>query len=153
MGGGGIRPLLQEKLPQAVFYSARTGKVIWQGCCNGENPIQTNKKFKKSAEDKKNILNKARQSNDLAENNLDSIKNREKNFNPAVVIWAVGRSRMSACVYPPKNWRPLFVWDVHYSEDSPGRQYALQTGADYFSGWSWFQAQAKAQRKLFQSLT
>ena len=72
--------------------------------------------------------------------------------NPDVVIWAVGRSRISSCMNPPRHWRPLYIFDVNYTEDSPGREYALETKAQYVSGWLWFKAQAQAQRTLFEKL-
>ena len=70
---------------------------------------------------------------------------------PEVVIWAVGRSRMSSL--PHQNWKPLYVFDLNYTEDSPGLEYALQTKAQYISGKLWFKAQAKTQRNLFEKLS
>ena len=71
------------------------------------------------------------------------------NVHPSVVVWAVGR--MPHVCTPPKQWKPTLVMDVNYSEDSPGREYALKTGAKYVSGLSWFQEQAIYQQKHFQS--
>ena len=71
---------------------------------------------------------------------------------PELVIWAVGRSRMSLCSAPPQHWKPLYVLDLNYTEDSPGREYALKTKAQYLSGWLWFKTQAQAQRVLFEKL-
>ena len=71
---------------------------------------------------------------------------------PEVVIWAVGRSRMSVCMDPPQHWKPLYVLDLNYTEDSPGRAYAVKTKSQYVSGWLWFKAQAQAQRILFEKL-
>ena len=73
--------------------------------------------------------------------------------NPELVIWAVGRSRMSLCSAPPQNWKPLYVLDLNYTEDSPGREYAVKTKAQYLSGWLWFKTQAQAQRVLFEKLS
>ena len=78
------------------------------------------------------------------------IKGRE--VNPDFVIWAVGRARMSSCLHPPVDWKPQCVFDLHYTEDSPGREYALKIQAEYRSGWKWFQAQALHQRKWFEDL-
>ena len=74
-----------------------------------------------------------------------------ENLKPDIVVWAVGRERMRFCVYPPLSWRPRLVVDLNYTEDSPGCEYALKAKAEYRSGWFWFKAQAKAQRKLFQT--
>ena len=67
---------------------------------------------------------------------------------PQCVVWAVGRSRMKSCVWPPASWKPSLVIDLNYTEDSPGREYAVLTGARYISGWLMFKVQAKAQKKL-----
>ena len=77
----------------------------------------------------------------------------KKHFDkPEILIWAVGRGRMPPCLFPPKSFKPEIVLDLHYTECSPGREYALKTGARYISGWSFFKAQAASQRKLFQTL-
>ncbi|MDZ4660979.1 MAG: shikimate kinase [Pseudomonadota bacterium] len=67
---------------------------------------------------------------------------------PEVVVWAVGRGRLNK--YPPKEWRPRLILDLNYTDDSPGKEYALQTGADYQDGNKMFKAQARAQRKFWQ---
>lgn len=70
-----------------------------------------------------------------------------------VLVWAVGRSRMEqGCRWPPASWRPSLVRDLNYMEDSPGREYAIKTGAVYESGWAFFKAQAAKQRKIFKKL-
>ncbi len=69
--------------------------------------------------------------------------------NPHTVVWAVGRSRMPACVFPKKIWKPRLVVDLNYTEDSPGLEYALLTGAEYISGKVMFQNQADRQQNLF----
>ena len=51
-----------------------------------------------------------------------------------VVIWAVGRSRMANCMFPPGLWKPRLVVDLNYTEDSPGLEYALLSKAKYISG-------------------
>lgn len=75
-----------------------------------------------------------------------------KEQSPDIVIWAVGRSRMSKCLSPPQNWRPLYVLDLNYTDDSPGRGYSVKTKSQYISGWLWFKAQAQAQRNIFEKL-
>ena len=69
-----------------------------------------------------------------------------------VVIWAVGRSRMSHCVFPPDLWKPKLVIDLNYTEDSPGLEYALLSGAKYISGKKMFEHQAKKQQDFWSGL-
>jgi shikimate 5-dehydrogenase/shikimate kinase len=73
---------------------------------------------------------------------------------PEVVVWGVGRSHyreQDAAAWPPLSWRPQWVIDLNYSEDSPGREYALRTGAKYLSGMEMFLAQARGQREFWES--
>lgn len=65
---------------------------------------------------------------------------------PEVVIWAVGRNRQDDCCWPPTSWKPELVCDLNYSDDSPGREYALRLGCRYESGMRMFELQAQAQR-------
>lgn len=72
---------------------------------------------------------------------------------PRTVVWAVGRSRLSGLDgggWPPVEWKPETVIDLNYSEDSPGREFALKTGARYVSGLAMFRAQAAAQRSYWE---
>ncbi len=69
-----------------------------------------------------------------------------------VVIWAVGRTRMSSCVFPPSSWKPQLVLDLNYTDDSPGLEYALLVGADYMSGKLMFEYQAKKQQEFFSKI-
>jgi shikimate 5-dehydrogenase len=73
-------------------------------------------------------------------------------FDPAVVVWAVGRSRQPGCAWPPASWRPRWVYDLNYSDDSPGREYAARCGARYESGLRFFRAQAVAQRVFWDEI-
>lgn len=73
-------------------------------------------------------------------------------YEPDIVIWAVGRSQMLHCLYPPQHWKPIYVFDLNYTEDSPGREYAVSARSQYVSGWLWFKTQAQAQRILFEKL-
>lgn len=84
----------------------------------------------------------ARTSNETS----DKVWQEQAPFLPEVVVWAVGRSRMSACQFPPSHWRPTLIYDLNYAEDSPGREYALKCGAKYRSGLAFFKAQAEGQR-------
>jgi len=69
---------------------------------------------------------------------------------PQVLVWAVGRSRIEGSIsFPPADWRPQTVIDLNYSEDSPGREYALMVGAKYISGIEMFKSQARAQREFW----
>ncbi len=80
---------------------------------------------------------------------LQATHSSVKKKGPDIVIWAVGRNRMSSCVFPPRFWKPKQVIDLNYTEDSPGREYALLAGAGYLSGEIMFENQAKKQQSLF----
>lgn len=67
--------------------------------------------------------------------------------NPEVIIWAVGRSR--SVNWPDSNWAPKTIVDLNYSEDSPGKEYALMVGAKYISGESMFMGQAQKQQEFW----
>ena len=71
---------------------------------------------------------------------------------PDVVIWAVGRARMSDCQFPPLSWKPQKIIDLNYTENSPGLEYALLTGAKYVSGKTMFAHQAKKQQEYFSNI-
>ena len=75
---------------------------------------------------------------------------KTKKLSPECVIWAVGRSRMKDCLFPPSNWKPKLVVDLNYTEDSPGKEYALLTGAKYISGWRMFKEQARLQKSFLK---
>jgi shikimate 5-dehydrogenase/shikimate kinase len=68
---------------------------------------------------------------------------------PDIVVWAVGRSRMNTCQWPPSQWQPKYVLDLNYAEDSPGKVYAMNVGAKYISGLEMFKSQAKYQREFW----
>ena len=71
----------------------------------------------------------------------------EKNdptFVPDVVIWAA--PRMKDVQMPPPDWKPKFILDLNYVENSMGLEYAQrESQAQYFSGLEMFYAQAKKQ--------
>ena len=80
----------------------------------------------------------------------EQVRNKkDKEESPQCVIWAVGRSRMKGCLFPPSSWKPKLVVDLNYTEDSPGKEYALLTGAEYVSGWQMFKEQARVQKSFF----
>ncbi|MCM2277774.1 MAG: shikimate synthase [Oligoflexia bacterium] len=71
---------------------------------------------------------------------------------PEVVVWGIGRSRQADSKrWPPESWRPSLIIDLNYSEDSPGREYAMRTGARYVSGMAMFRKQAEAQRRYWDT--
>lgn len=78
-------------------------------------------------------------------------KRIENEILPSVLIWAVGRTRSANTQTPPTRWKPDYVFDLNYSDDSPGKEYALLTGAKYISGRGMFVAQAKIQREFFKA--
>jgi shikimate 5-dehydrogenase/shikimate kinase len=69
---------------------------------------------------------------------------------PDTVIWALGRSRLGSVQMPPSNWKPRFVIDLNYSDDSPGKEFAAKLGCQYFSGLQMFVYQAEAQRRFWK---
>jgi shikimate 5-dehydrogenase len=68
---------------------------------------------------------------------------------PAVLIWAVGRSRAHRA--PPAHLRPGLVLDLNYADDSPGLEYAATHGLAYQSGLGMFKLQAQAQRDFWDA--
>ena len=72
--------------------------------------------------------------------NLETIK---------IVVWAVGRNKMSFCKFPDLRPVPKKVLDLNYTEDSPGKEYALMMKAKYESGWDFFKIQADKQKIIF----
>ena len=80
---------------------------------------------------------------------------RASDFRPDTVVWAVGRSREregDGGGGVPQAWKPARIVDLNYSDDSPGRDYALQVGGRYISGLAMFRAQAEAQRQFWSSI-
>lgn len=72
-------------------------------------------------------------------------------FSPTVVIWAVSRSQFKEKgVWPPAEWKPQIIIDINYTEDSPGREYAIRSGGEYKSGLSMFQKQAEWQKEFWR---
>lgn len=71
----------------------------------------------------------------------------EKNdpaFVPDVVIWAA--PRLKDVQLPPVDWKPKFILDLNYTENSMGLEYAQrELQAHYYSGLEMFYAQAKKQ--------
>lgn len=153
-GGGAVRDVLDSVFSTHYF-------------CEGENPVfkptsgdshsygsdgcfKWNPKFYKNLTNQSSKLNNE---NDIAFYSAQTGKLlKGSEYHPELVIWAVGRSRMSVCIEPPQNWKPVYVLDVNYTEDSPGCEYAVKAKAQYLSGWLWFKAQAQAQRILFEKL-
>lgn len=73
----------------------------------------------------------------------------QKPIQPEVVVWALGSSHMGKTESPPPDWRPQYIVDLNYSEDSSGIEYAMQTGAKYISGKALFKSQAEGQRAFW----
>ena len=66
---------------------------------------------------------------------------------PYTVVWALPAHRK---LKPPSHWRPRYVLDLNYTENSYARSYALHKEACYISGKSFFKAQALKQRAFWQ---
>ena len=72
----------------------------------------------------------------------------DPSFVPEVVIWAAPRA--SGIQLPPMDWKPKFILDLNYVENSMGLDYAQrESQAVYFSGLEMFYAQAKKQFKFW----
>ena len=80
--------------------------------------------------------------------NRDDDSQLAKDFRPDTVIWAVGRSG-SKLNDPPVEWAPALVIDLNYSDDSPGREFALKLGCRYIAGDLMFFQQAAMQRAFW----
>lgn len=69
-------------------------------------------------------------------------------FAPDVVIWAA--PRLSGVQLPPLVWKPKYILDINYVENSMGLEYAQrESQAVYYSGLEMFYAQAKKQFKFW----
>ncbi len=133
-GGGGVRLVLRWLLPAAGFYSARTGK-----------PLQESGRFKHPG-----IMRQQPESPKKSAGQSARAGSLTLEPPPDTLIWAVGRKRMDeGCLWPPRHWAPRRIIDLNYSEDSPGREYALKAKGEYQSGWGFFKRQAAGQRELF----
>lgn len=64
-----------------------------------------------------------------------------------VLIWASARSEETQ--FPPENLRIKQILDLNYTEDSMGRELALQRKIKYVSGLRMFISQAQAQQKIW----
>jgi len=71
---------------------------------------------------------------------------------PTVLLWAVGAQAFSqqGC-FPPEDWPLEVVYDLNYTEDSPGRECAARFGCRYESGLEMFMAQAREQQKFWRT--
>ena len=75
----------------------------------------------------------------------------DADFSPKTVIWCVGANRMkTGAQFPNENWKPDLVLDLNYSENSPGREYAVKVSANYEDGLTFFRNQALAQRLFWK---
>ena len=122
-GGGGTKAAISKILPQAFFYSARSGEL-------SESPRQ----FVLESHLGPNSSLKA-------SNPVITLSEVE------TLVWATGRSRHIA--WPP-HW-PKRVIDLNYTEDSPGLEFAIRRGAEYISGQEMFRVQAEGQRNFWES--
>lgn len=107
-GGGGTLEMMRRVLPEAEFFSARTGQNRRDGGPQAEVYL------------------------------------------PEVVVWAAGAE--DANIIETFSWHPKVVVDLSYTEDSPGRSYAVACGAHYVSGLEMFRVQARAQRRFWREV-
>lgn len=64
---------------------------------------------------------------------------------PRILVWAA----TPESEFPPEEWKPEFILDLNYREDSLAREYALQAGGQYLNGLVMFQGQARGQREFW----
>jgi shikimate kinase/shikimate 5-dehydrogenase len=67
--------------------------------------------------------------------------------NPDILIWAAPRK--SGIQWPDLNWKPEYVLDLNYVENSQGLEYALKIKTKYISGDTMFYAQAEKQLQFW----
>lgn len=92
-------------------------------------------------------------SGQVKKNKNEEIKkdNAFEKASPDMVIWSIGRKNwlQAESIFPPSHWRPKWIIDLNYAEDSPGREYAQMLGARYESGLMMFRYQAEGQRQFW----
>lgn len=69
---------------------------------------------------------------------------------PEILVWAVGRSRADQIEWPPEHWRHKVLFDLNYTEDSPGLEWAEKHADIYRSGGYFFREQALRQREWWK---
>ncbi len=73
--------------------------------------------------------------------------------NPQVVIWGAPRSkeiRFPDEIYP--EWKPQWVIDLNYTDNSMGLEYAKRSNIKYISGLEMFLEQARHQREFWKDV-
>lgn len=70
-------------------------------------------------------------------------------WQPQVVIWASGDKGEDVLPAKYPGWRPLWIVDLNYRQDSPAISFAHKWGARYVSGADMFYGQAREQQKLW----
>ena len=75
----------------------------------------------------------------------------EGNQGPDHIIWAVGgESFRKTGQFPPSHWTPKKVFDINYTQDSPGLECAYNYGCEYISGFGIFKKQAIKQQEFWE---
>lgn len=67
---------------------------------------------------------------------------------PDIVIWSAPRKQ--GVQWPPTHWKPSWIIDVNYAENSMGLEYAQRLNCNYTSGADMFFAQASAQAAFWR---
>lgn len=68
--------------------------------------------------------------------------------NPEVLIWAAPRKE--GVQWPNASWKPNYVLDLNYTENSMGIEFAQKTDAQYISGQVMFEKQAEKQLQFWK---
>lgn len=71
-------------------------------------------------------------------------------WQPQVVIWASGDIGEDIISVKYPHWRPLWIVDLNYRQDSPAISFAHKWRARYVSGADMFYGQAHEQQKLWK---
>lgn len=73
------------------------------------------------------------------------------NWQPQVLIWASGDTGEDIITVKYPHWRPLWIVDLNYRQDSPAISFAHKWGARYVSGADMFYGQAYEQQKFWKA--
>jgi shikimate 5-dehydrogenase/shikimate kinase len=74
----------------------------------------------------------------------------DQDWRPRAVVWAGGSLNPEGGQSPPDVWKPQWIIDLNYREDSGGRDYAKRVDAHYLSGETMFYEQAIFQREFWR---
>lgn len=71
-------------------------------------------------------------------------------WTPQVIIWASGDTGAEIILEKHPDWKPIWVIDLNYRQDSPAISFAHKINARYVSGIEMFNGQASEQQKIWK---